>query len=298
MSDPFRQGLDEATGEFAPMWQPEPGDTIIGQVIRYERATTRYGPCDICVLLHEDTGEELAVWILEFVLVKKFMELRPRVGERMGIKYVGKVDRETDNPYKNFVVQVDRDAGDDASIPRFVGEETVPPPLQAAPQGPPGAPQASPPPYTPPPPPSREEQAAEARRRWEAWCRQYRPEEYQLEALAKASPTLEDDMAHWRLEDYSQAFAMLKAHGSAVIQRALHLMKEREPADQELVKKLEDELELGNLGMNTVARVKEAINTGWHDAVVWADRLASSEAGQGSNGEPELPDPPDDDLPF
>ena len=63
------------------------------------------------------------MWISTTVLAAKFQALKPKVGERVGIKYLGK---HATKDYKLWVMRVDREAGE---VPDFTAgsmEDQVP----------------------------------------------------------------------------------------------------------------------------------------------------------------------------
>jgi hypothetical protein len=86
--------LSEQLGQdFAPGWRPQEGDKIIGQVIDLAQGwsdeSESYYP--IVTVHNEETDEDVAIHCFHFVLQKKMKELKPKVGERIGIIYKGKV---------------------------------------------------------------------------------------------------------------------------------------------------------------------------------------------------------------
>ena len=94
-------------------WKPRPGDKLVGRLVRYDKARSRYGPCFLAVL---DVSEEspqpitdphlVAVWLSHAVLLEKFKDLRPAPGERLGIKRLPNAAK----GYARYVVKVDRPA--------------------------------------------------------------------------------------------------------------------------------------------------------------------------------------------
>jgi hypothetical protein len=321
--DQFRQGLQDATGEFAEPWKPNEGDILIGVVRRYERSTTRYSkgqPVDICILEDEATGKEVGVWLMETVLRKRFHDLRPRIGERVGVKFAGMEYREHEDPYKKFVVQVDRDASSQAAEPRFVDDEPPrglqgPPPAHPPPSHPSpdayGFPEA-PPPYSPPAAPRAPDPSSTNEARWKRKILEYRVEPWGEEAIAAAVPGVRDELAHWGEADYHVALSRLKEKGPGIFEGAAKYLGENNPIGDDLRARVEELLELGTFDTKTRMRVQEAIGTGWHEAGSWAlDLLETlyshqttgkppeekSEPEPGPAPEPELEDRPDE-LPF
>ena len=104
MGRDLRRELDEFDGQYPESWVPQPGDLIVGGVLRYEIGRTPYGTNPIVVLRDEENDEERAVWLLHSVLLNAFKTLRPRVGERIGIKRL----EDADKGYRRYVLRADR----------------------------------------------------------------------------------------------------------------------------------------------------------------------------------------------
>ena len=86
------RSLEERLESFAEAWKPNPGDTLIGVVVDIDSRTTEYGTYPI-VTIRDDDGAEFAVHAFHTVLRNEFAKRPPRLGERLGIKYLGKSDR-------------------------------------------------------------------------------------------------------------------------------------------------------------------------------------------------------------
>lgn len=106
--DPFRSSLEEWDGEYPESWIPQPGEILVGQLVRYDRGQTTYGDCQIAVVLDEDTGEERSVWLLHEVLRREFLAQRPRIGERIGLKRLEDARNSAGQPYQKWALRVDR----------------------------------------------------------------------------------------------------------------------------------------------------------------------------------------------
>jgi hypothetical protein len=303
MRDPFRSGLQDFDGEWPERWAPEPGDMIVGQLVRYDGPIeTEYGPGHVAVILDEDSGAERSVWLLETVLVNEFAALAPDPGERVGVKYMGlKTPKGGGKPYKNYVVRVQRQ-GQGAynpfrQRPSSPESPTSPPPPSpsASYEGPTGAPAR----------PSLLQLGEE----WDSWMRKYRVEHWAQRAFALAHPDLPDDINVWSAEDFTEALKLVRSVGSPAFTRAGEAMGKREPADPELVQKVTELLE-GVTGPSRL-RVMEALDSNWQDAVATAlDWLQPSQAplppaeevfgddeGSQEATAPDLSEP-EDDLPF
>jgi hypothetical protein len=93
--DDFERRFEEDDGVFPESWLPRPGDKCIGRVVRYTRGETKFGPRTIAVLeCSNGEGKQylLSVWLSNRVLIDKFLRLRPKPGERVGIKRIADVE--------------------------------------------------------------------------------------------------------------------------------------------------------------------------------------------------------------
>ncbi len=111
MSD-FASSLDQS---LAQSWRPDEGgednpNPLIGTFVGMHSATTSYGPCWVATVRLED-GSERAVWLLHTVLRNEMSRARPQSGERIGIKYHGKIATNGGNDYASYRVKVDRPLG-------------------------------------------------------------------------------------------------------------------------------------------------------------------------------------------
>lgn len=80
-------------------WRPEEGDTIVGLLTAVQSGWSDYknGTYPILVVADEaQDGTLVAVHAFHAVLFNRLMELKPRVGERIGIKYQGKTRNKAD----------------------------------------------------------------------------------------------------------------------------------------------------------------------------------------------------------
>jgi hypothetical protein len=86
------RSLDERLDSFAEAWKPEPGEKLVGVVVDLDSRETEYGRYAI-VTLRTDEGDERAVHAYHTVLAREFEKRTPRLGERLGVKYLGKSDK-------------------------------------------------------------------------------------------------------------------------------------------------------------------------------------------------------------
>lgn len=317
MADPFRRAVEEFDGQWPERWDPNPGDLIVGQLVRYDGPIeTQYGPGHVAVILDEDSGQERSVWLLETVLVNEFANLAPDPGERVAVKYMGMQEARGGSEYKSYVVRVQRE-GEGAYNPfrRDPRPQGGGAPPAAAPANPPtSTPQAAIP-ATAPAQPMAETPQDRLRRlsgEFQAILRKYQVPDWQVEALARAFPRLPDDPEQWEAGHYGEALDKYRERGHGLFPAAVAYMAEQEPADPKLVEHVQELVRNASGRWRLLAQ--EALETGWQDAVVWARDLLVGEDAEATSGKEEAPqeepakdgpaegmpnlDQPDDDLPF
>jgi hypothetical protein len=281
MPDPFREGLAGDSGERPDRWDPKPGDMLVGTLVRYKGPfETQYGQAFVAQVMDESTGKDWSVWLLETVLLSEFQALAPNPGERIGIKYVGLQKRDHGDPYKMFIVRVDR-KGEEATNPfRKPAPSAEPAPAPSPPRA--NTPQAFPvapsrPELYEPPPSAPPEPSGSAEARFQRLIEKYRVEPWGVVALARQDPRLEDDPKLWGEADYVLASNIVGEFGPTIFNRAAAKRAQEEPADPEFIAELERRAQAEDVPPKLRMRVTEALQTGWHDAVVDAGRLLEDE---------------------
>jgi hypothetical protein len=81
---------DRLDADYAPAWRPAVDDKLTGEVVALSERDGGYGTYPI-ITLKRDDGDELAVHAMHTVLSAQLAELRPKVGDRIAIKYLGKI---------------------------------------------------------------------------------------------------------------------------------------------------------------------------------------------------------------
>jgi hypothetical protein len=95
-------------------WNPKPGDNLVGVVRRYDQGQSMYGPVHTVIVEREGLGELVSVWLSSTVLLALFRQHRPKVGERIGVRYLGK---HPEKGYRRYVLLVDRPEADPTFAP-------------------------------------------------------------------------------------------------------------------------------------------------------------------------------------
>lgn len=74
-------------------WRPNEGDVIVGKIMSLTKGWSDYQECfyPIMIIHDEVTDKDVAVHGFHFVLMDRLTALRPRVGERIGLKMGPKI---------------------------------------------------------------------------------------------------------------------------------------------------------------------------------------------------------------
>lgn len=84
--------LDERLDSTAEAWKPGPGDKLTGVIVDVDSRTTEFGTYPILTVVADD-GREVAVHAFHTVLKNELAKRAPRIGERIGLKYLGKSEK-------------------------------------------------------------------------------------------------------------------------------------------------------------------------------------------------------------
>jgi hypothetical protein len=85
---------DELDRDYAPAWRPERGDKLVGVVTDLSEREGYGGVMYPIVTVRQADGVELAFHAFHEVAQTELAKLRPKVGDEIGIKYLGKVKPE------------------------------------------------------------------------------------------------------------------------------------------------------------------------------------------------------------
>lgn len=100
--------------EHAVTWTPEnPGDALVGCLEHVGVVQTDWGKSDIAYI-RARCGVLRAVYLTCSVLIQRWNEVQPQIGERIAITYDG--EREGgEHPFKSFLLDVERSPADRTS---------------------------------------------------------------------------------------------------------------------------------------------------------------------------------------
>lgn len=100
--------LQERGDGWPAAWNPQPGATLVGTVILYDQGHTQFGPVRTAIIEREE-GSRVSLWINSTVLLSLFERDKPKVGERIGLRYLGK---HAAKGYRRYHLVVDREPGE------------------------------------------------------------------------------------------------------------------------------------------------------------------------------------------
>ncbi len=106
-SEEFVEAL-ESLDVLPEAWRPEGvGDALVGKLVDVRRGVSQYGVFDVAVI-RDGEEREWGLWLSSQGLRQQWDELQPRVGERVGVKYLGEQQSAARRTYKLWGVLVDR----------------------------------------------------------------------------------------------------------------------------------------------------------------------------------------------
>jgi hypothetical protein len=89
-STPARNTLAARLDAQAEAWRPTPGARLIGTAVDIDSRETEFGTYPVITLREDESGNEVAVHAFHTVLKNAFARRPPRIGERLGVRYLGK----------------------------------------------------------------------------------------------------------------------------------------------------------------------------------------------------------------
>lgn len=85
--------LDSAPSGPGNDWSPEPGDTVIGTVLRFEHPKTKTGDRYLPIVVLEIDGsegtKELRVAVKHKILAAELLDAKVQIGDRAAIRFLG-----------------------------------------------------------------------------------------------------------------------------------------------------------------------------------------------------------------
>lgn len=100
MSDDLEAQLDQETEP----WMAEPGDKLVGRIVELSTMESQYGDYPL-VIVQTDDGKEMAFHAFRTVAKQEIARHKPQVGDRIGIKYLGRLPDKTYDGYKIRIIR-------------------------------------------------------------------------------------------------------------------------------------------------------------------------------------------------
>lgn len=99
----------ELAADWPERWEPtEHGLEIIGRIVEINPGIeTSYGPVPV-VVLQGRSNSRRSVWLTHSVLRNAFVRVAPQIGDIVGVKSTGRVERQGADPYENYRVVIER----------------------------------------------------------------------------------------------------------------------------------------------------------------------------------------------
>lgn len=110
--------------DFAPAWQPEPGDILRGKVKQLDMGYSDYGPYPIVTVTSSDPADDgdYAIHCFHEALRNKLTDLKPAEGDEIAIKFFGETAaKDGKRKYMKYGVKMEGGPRD------FWGEKTAKP---------------------------------------------------------------------------------------------------------------------------------------------------------------------------
>jgi hypothetical protein len=107
---------DRLDAEYEPTWRPEPGETLEGVVVALNVTTSKFDGVTryAVVTVLPESAHPLAVHALDEDLALELWKVRPQVGDRITVRYVGLLEpRLKGSPYRGYRLAIVASAGFD-----------------------------------------------------------------------------------------------------------------------------------------------------------------------------------------
>jgi len=105
-------------------WQPKEGDPtkIVGELVAFDEGIGDWGPYPVLTLVEPGATTGWKVFGFGSVLKNEIERQQPRIGDQVGIKYVGlQQPKGKGKPYELFRVVVERVAGSTPPVAASIG---------------------------------------------------------------------------------------------------------------------------------------------------------------------------------
>ena len=101
----LRKEIDNLGDEPIPFWEPEPGDTLVGELVGVDTRSTAYDAAVPVLTVRTEGGGLVEVWALHKVLKGELLKHEPQPGEWLAVRRL----QDSSRGYKRYRVVPDRD---------------------------------------------------------------------------------------------------------------------------------------------------------------------------------------------
>ncbi len=118
--------FEDRLNHFPEGWKPKVGDSLIGTVAEVSTRDSDYGGEYPVVVIETEDGREIAIHAFHTVLKNELARLRPREGDKLGVKCHGRDGGE----YEKYRVLLERAEPEEAPAPDWTGMAEPDPDVQ------------------------------------------------------------------------------------------------------------------------------------------------------------------------
>ncbi len=97
--------IDDRLDHSPEPWKPEPGDKIVGKVVSVTTLESKFGGSYPLVELVTDDDVEFAFHAFHTVAKSELARLKPKPGDTLGVKYLGRDDKVD---YERYRILIER----------------------------------------------------------------------------------------------------------------------------------------------------------------------------------------------
>lgn len=107
----FREQMERWEAEPPTVWKPDPGGLLLGPILDIDGRTTahskRPNDCPVLTVRNEEDETVYEWWAFHDVAKRELAKLKPRTGERIAVRYLGRHEA----GYYMYKIRMDRQGG-------------------------------------------------------------------------------------------------------------------------------------------------------------------------------------------